>query len=202
MKKMFYVIYKILGRCVCSFLGMYWDLRDKVVPPKGKNVLFVAHPDDDTLFFHTFIKSQKPYVCLMTTGWSLRRLPCFMKAMKYYGVRYRVFGLESKDQREELIRKNVRKVLSLGEFETIVTHNSQGEYGHEMHCRLHKCILDVTSKTLYCPVTKDKICSYPLKTELVQEKKKIFNNIYYTEKFVLEQYTEWVVHEKLERIDV
>ena len=46
----------------------------------------------------------------------------------------------------------------------------------------------------------DEICSYPLQKELVQEKKKIFNEIYYTEKFVLEQYSEWIAHEKLKQI--
>lgn len=177
-------------------------VHDWVSPPTENAVLFVAHPDDDTLFFHTFIKNNKPYVCLMTAGWRLRRLLCFIKAMKYYGVRYRVYDFDTKDKRENLIKNKIAKILSVGKFSIIATHNLEGEYGHEMHSRLHKCVQSVVNGTIYCPVSSEKIGDYPLAKEIVKEKENIFNTIYVTEKYVLEWCSEWVMNEQLECVSV
>ena len=149
---------------------MYWKGRDLLFPPKEKAILFVAHPDDDTLFFHSFIKEHKPYVVLCTAGWSLRRLPCFFKAMKRYGVKYRAYDLDTRDKRIDLLERIVKDILKLG--------------------------------PIWVPVDAKRIGNYPADEKNFEEKRYIFSNIYTTEKWVLEQYSIWVNHEKLEQVNL
>ena len=189
--------YLALGHIRCRELMLYWALRDKICPPKEKAVLFVAHPDDDTLFFHTFIKEHKPYVVLMTAGWSMRRLPCFMKAMKWYGVRYRAFDMDTKDKREKLLQSRIKSILDNDHFNLCATHNSTGEYGHEMHIRVHNAVCANATIPVYTPAFKETIADFPLPKEIIEEKKYVFNNIYTTESWILEENAQWVKHEHL-----
>lgn len=203
MKSILHKIYVLNGILINNILLLYWHVRDKYSPPSTDAVLFVAHPDDDTLFFHTFIKEHKPYVCLMTTGWSLRRIPDFFKCMRQYGVRYRVYPLDSKDKRIHLLEKQVGEVLSIKQFSIIATHNASGEYGHEEHIRVHQAVVNAVENKadVFCPVEKEQIQKYPLEESIVKEKMHIFEKIYVTESWV--PYDElcgtpvWVTHEKL-----
>ena len=112
--KILHTLYVLVGHIFCKLCLCWWMVRDFVSPPKEKAVLFVAHPDDDTLFFHTFIKKHKPYVVLCTAGWSLRRLPCFFKAMRRYGVKHRAYDMDTRDKREDLLKKHVKEAFSVG----------------------------------------------------------------------------------------
>ena len=195
--KLAHYVYKLTGHIVCRFYMSYWALRDKISPPKEKAILFVAHPDDDTLFFHTFIKKHKPYVVLMTTGWSLRRFPDFRKAMRWYGVRYRAFDMETNDTRIDLLNKRIKYILDSGCFEKVVTHNSTGEYGHEMHKKVHDAVCEVSNIRPFCPVSAKEITNYPLEDKIISEKREIFKIIYTTESWVLDEDIDWVENEKL-----
>jgi hypothetical protein len=181
---------------------MYWKGRDLLSPPTEKAILFVAHPDDDTLFFHSFIKEHKPYVVLCTAGWSLRRLPCFFRAMKRYGVKYRAYDLKTRDKRADVLERIVKDVLKLGHFEMCATHNVEGEYGHEMHRRVHQAVMSQASIPVWVPVDAKRIGDFPIDEKNFEEKRYIFSNIYTTEKWVLEQYYVWVNHEKLEQVSL
>ncbi len=209
MKKALHFLYVLVGTAVCRVLLIWWNIRDAIFPVHSNSVLFVAHPDDDTLFFHTFIKRNKPYVCLMTDGWSLRRMPCFFKAMRRYGVRYRAYPLDSRDPRDYVLRKNVQRVLRLNQFDIVATHNAEGEYGHEEHIRVHNSVIHNFKKnngnfTILCPALRKDIENYPLDEKETQEKEYIFNSIYTTESWVLSEEESgtpvWVRHEHLEEL--
>lgn len=197
MYKIAHPLYKLAGHIVCRFYMWSWALRDRISPPKEKVVLFVAHPDDDTLFFHTFIKEYKPYVVLMTTGWSLRRFPDFRKAMKWYGVRYRAFDMGTNDKRIDLLRKRIKSILDSGRFEMVATHNSTGEYGHEMHKKVHNAVCAVSNIRPLSPVPAKEIENFPLNEMSVSEKMEIFKTIYVTESWLIDEKREWVFNEKI-----
>ncbi len=197
MTKILHAIYKAIGFLFCELCLIYWNLRDRIKAPTENSILFVAHPDDDTLFFHTFIKERKPYIVLLTTGWSLRRLPCFFKVMKRYGVRYRAYPMRAREKREQLIEKRVRQMLASGKYEICATHNSDGEYGHETHKRIHNAVLKVSTIPVFVPVSSTEIIKYPLSKNEIEEKSYIFNSIYTTEKWVMDEYSTWFLNEKL-----
>lgn len=200
-KKIIRKIYKLLGLFYNKICCIFWNLRDRVKKPDEKAILFVAHPDDDTLFFHTFIKEHKPYVVLLTTGWSLRRYPCFKKVMKYYGVKYRAYNLESRDKRVELLEKYVNEMLTLLKPQICASHNAEGEYGHEMHVNVHNVVRKLVNCKFFVPASDDDIVNYPLCDGIIKEKTMIFNIFYTTEIFVLDQYSKWVENEKLIEVE-
>ena len=196
-RAVFHSVYYFFGLLLNRGCRCWWNLRDFWVPPRENAVLFVAHPDDDTLFFHTFIKKYHPYVVLLTTGWSWRRFFCFCKVMKLYGVRYRAYDLLSRDTRTEKLSKHIKEANSKGNFIICATHNAEGEYGHEMHKRVHEAVISQIKCPIYVPISEEKLIDHPLSTACYQEKKSIFEKYYKTELFVLEQYRSWVEHEQL-----
>lgn len=196
-RRSIHIIYVLVGKTLNGLRLCYWCMRDFINRPKEKAVLFVAHPDDDTLFFHTFIKEYKPYVVLLTSAWSFWRYPCFKKAMKYYGVRYRAYALDTDDSKTKLLEKRISNVIKLVNPQICATHNVQGEYGHEMHKRVHNCVKKMVECKLLTPVSDKNIEKYPLSSDEIDEKTMIFNSFYTTETFVLDEYNKWVVNEKL-----
>lgn len=200
MRDLLHPIYKFAGHCLCRIIILFCVLRDKLHPPKEDTLLVVTHPDDDTLFFHTKINEYKPYVALMVTGWSLKRLFDFIRVMNYYGVKFRPYDtVEDMPYTEERILKQVKAVYAAGDFKRCLTHNSSGEYGHRNHALVHKCVINNVDCEVFVPVSKERIKMFPLDEETVTEKTMIFNEFYKTETFVIEQYNEWLVNEQLER---
>lgn len=200
-KKTIRKIYKFVGYVFNGLCRVFWCIRDTVNKPKEKSILFIAHPDDDTLFFHTFIKEYKPYVVLLTDGWSIVRMKDFRKVMKKYAVKYRVYDLHSRDKRIDLLEKYVANSLKLSDFSVCATHNADGEYGHEMHIRVHSAVKKLSQCKLLVPALDNDIEKYPLSSEECEEKKKIFEKYYTTELFVLDMYNKWVVNEKLVEVE-
>lgn len=196
-KNIIHKIYLFIGKLLTNIRLIFWRLRDKILPPKENAVLFVSHPDDDALFFHTFIKKHKPYVVLLTTGWSLRRYPCFVKVMKNYGVKYRAYNLASREKNIDLIKMCIKDVLRVVKPQICATHNAEGEYGHEMHIQVHNAVKEIVDCDLFVPVFDNEIENHPLTDNLIKEKIEIFKKYYTTESFVLDQYEKWVKNECL-----
>ncbi|GEM_PF-4622430 len=202
MARLLHPIYVFVGHFICKIILLYCVIRDKVNPPKEDTVLFVTHPDDDTLFFHTAIKEYKPYVALMVTGWSLKRLRDFFKVMKYYGVKFRPYDTnENSTNVEQKVMNQVGAVLKAGNFKRCLTHNEGGEYGHHNHQLTHRCVVKQANCEIFVPVSSQEIVNHPIDSENVKEKENIFNNFYVTETFVLDEYSNWVKNEKLVRFE-
>ena len=204
-------IYRMAGHAVCWLFRCRTVLCDRISPPDSDSILFVSHPDDDALFFHTFLVSEKPYVVLLFTGWSLRRLPDFFKAMKHYGVRCRAYSEVSEDTRHDEKRlkrteKRVRSCLKIGSFSRVLTHNASGEYGHHTHRMVHQAVVASCrgDEAIYCPVDRAKIERYPLGPEALKEKEYVFTHIYRSEAWVMTDEAAgtpvWFTHERLEKI--
>ena len=211
--KLLHKLYMILGSLLCDVYLICWNIRDRVSPPRTDAVLFVAHPDDDALFFHTVIQEKKPYVVLLFTGWSVRRLHDFFKAMKFYGVRCRAYPTVSSDayydeRRRRKTERHVRHCLMLGRFSVILTHNATGEYGHSTHKLVYEAVMrqcaDWKGLTVLCPVAGDVIKKYPLNDAQLESKRYIFEHIYTTETWVMTDEAAgtpiWFYHEKVEEV--
>lgn len=197
MKKLRLIVHSIIGHILCKMCLLYWNVRDTVMPPTEKTVLFVTHPDDDTLFFHSFIKQYKPYVVVMTAGHSVNRLNCFSRNMRRYGVKFRAYDQGTDDTREKLVQKRVRQVMTMGNFELCATHNAQGEYGHSMHICVHNAVTAEVNCPILVPDRQENIAQYPLPESEAEEKKLILNEIYQSELFVLDIWPYWVNNEHL-----
>lgn len=199
-----YLISRMLG-CIYGHICMiYYQIHYTILPPKSRSILFVAHPDDDTLFFHTFIKKNKPFVVCMSTAYSWRRLWSFQRTMRYYGVEHCAFCLANFDKREDRMRRYIKQCLKCGQFSVCVTHAQNGEYrtaqtnhGHEMHMRVHRLVVELVDLPVLTTVGPDEIKQYPIPEEEYQEKVWIYKNFYTTELFCLSDFDDWMKHEKI-----
>ena len=202
MKNAIHKIYYLLGSLFCYICLLWWKLRDFVSKPDNESILFVAHPDDDTLFFHSFIKANKPYVVLLFTGWSIKRLLCFFKVMKYYGVRYRAYptisaSSYSNDRRRKATEQHISDCLNIKSFTLCATHNSEGEYGHPTHKLVHESVVKTADIPILTPVTQDDIADYPLDKKTLDEKLWIFEHLYTSELWTATELSLWMNNEKL-----
>lgn len=198
--KIIHVFYVVIGHIACKICNTFLRLKKRKL--KENSVLFVSHPDDDTLFFHTAIKKEKPYVVLLTTGWSLKRLHDFIKVMHYYDVRFCVYDTNEHEKHiEDQINKHVQAILKKGDFKKCFTHNKEGEYGHDTHRLVHKCVVKNAACEIFVPVSKERIEQFPLDRETIIEKESVFTRFYKTETFVIDEYRTWMMHEKLERFE-
>lgn len=202
MKKIIHNLYKFFGKTLCKIHGIFFEINKKKYPIKEKNILFVSHPDDDVLFFNRVMKNEKPYVVLLTTGFSMIRIKEFKKAMKYYGLRYNFYDLETADEREDKLAKIIVKEIESGSFEKCFSHSVYGEYGHPMHKRIGRVVKENTSCPIFTTVSAEELdCEENRLTEReLQEKIKIFKTIYKSQDFVLDHYPQWVQNEKITEV--
>lgn len=196
--RLLHLIYEFSGHLLAVITNIYFSIRDSFNPPNEKAILFIAHPDDDVLFFHTFIKEMKPYVVLLTTGGIIKRVIPFYRTMKYYGVRYRTFDMHSRAvESEQLISKRIRNILNNSSFTICATHNNEGEYGHVMHCCIHSCVMDNWKGNVLVPYNSVEIVNHPLPQIELEEKRRIIHTYYRGEYPTLQKLEKWIVNEGL-----
>lgn len=198
MRLLLHGIYELLGHLNAFIVNIYYSIRDSIAPPNEKAVLFIAHPDDDVLFFHTFIMKEKPYVVLLTTGGVLKRVIPFCRAMHFYRVRYRTFDMPSRAvEKEALIVKRIQNILNRSTFEICATHNYEGEYGHIMHRCIHRCVSGCWKGDIFVPYNESEIKQHPLSQNVLEEKRKIIKTFYRGEYPTLQKLRIWIEHEGL-----
>ncbi len=202
MKKIIHIFYKFSGHFLCKIHGILWDINKKINPVKNNSILFVSHPDDDVLFFNRVMKNEKPYVVLLTTGFSIIRMKEFKNAMKYYGLPYNFYDLETADEREEKLASIIKKELASGSFKKCFSHSPSGEYGHQMHKRIGRVVSENVDIPLFTTVSADEISAKQnrLSEEEIKEKTNIFKTIYRSQEFVLDHYPQWVENEKITEV--
>lgn len=145
----FYVRIKSLARKV--------DLPTSDVVADFENILIVAHPDDDVIFFYDYIQEYKPLVVCLTNGDNLARRTEFIFAMRALGVKG--FIHDFKDVVNELLPECklegvLSHYLSLKTWHAVATHNAEGEYGHMHHMQISNSIrklVDFSSAVLLMP---------------------------------------------------
>ena len=112
-----------------------------------KNVMVVAHPDDETLWGWRAFESNSWLVVCVTDCGQARKLK-FQQAVKGFGAIGICLGLPdiatrdfNPDEREFLIRE-LTSLIQRDSVEIVVTHGPEGEYGHP----IHKSISEVVSR--------------------------------------------------------
>lgn len=118
---------------------------------EGRNLMIVAHTDDETLFAYSQLLNGNWYIVCVTGSFYPERMLEFQQV-----TRGLVTGYEAWDYQDEWQGTFDEKSLSMrlsdvlrGGFDNILTHNSQGEYGHSQHQSLHQIVSDLVDKNLY-----------------------------------------------------
>ncbi len=138
-------------------------------------IMIVAHPDDEALFGGAELLShpnEYKVVVLDEYHNDIRRRE-FLDSMRFIGIHeYEHWtGYKGKEDyfREKLIYELLR-VLRERDYEKIVTHNVQGEYGHPRHRACHDVLAHLRPEKLWCFARGKKLTSEMInkKTELLK----------------------------------
>ena len=109
---------------------------------KGYNkLMIVAHPDDETLWGGKALIEDDYLVVCITCGKVKSRVFEFVNVMHTTNDKYIMLGYPDKTNGErdnwdtvyEDITKDLKKIIKLKDWELIVVHNPEGEYGHIHH---------------------------------------------------------------------
>lgn len=128
-------------------------MLDKMDLKSVNNLMIVAHPDDETLFGGSHLISDRYLVVCLTNAKSYRAAD-FHKAMDIaecerimlsYPDTQEIPGEKLKydpgyswDYDQLAIQNDINLLLHYKKWDTVVTHNPEGEYGHFHHKKVNK----------------------------------------------------------------
>ncbi len=117
-------------------------------------LMIVAHPDDDFIWGGSHLIDDDYLVVCVTCGVRRDRVLEFKKAMNKTGEKYIMLGYpdKTKGKRDdwssvyESISKDLEKIITYKDWDSIVTHNPDGEYGHIHHKMTSKIVTTLSNK--------------------------------------------------------
>lgn len=121
------------------------------------NLMIVAHPDDDYIWGGSHLIDDDYLVVCITCGVKRVRALEFKKAMDKTDDKYIMLGYPDKtngkrdnwDLVYDDITKDLKKIIEYKNWNIIVTHNPDGEYGHIHHKMTSNIVTSLTGDNLY-----------------------------------------------------
>lgn len=120
-----------------------------------RNVMFVAHPDDELLWGGKHLLEDKYLVVCLTRGDDSVRRKEFEQAVAFAGGKSLILSYPDKiwhwraDWRfwQNQMEADIAAVLRYQDWELVASHNAQGEYGHQHHKMAHEMVEREYQKT-------------------------------------------------------
>lgn len=121
---------------------------------KINKLMIVAHPDDETIWGANHLLKDDYLVVCITCGNNKIRVNEINKALKYSNDKLimlnfpdKILGKRSNWKNdEEEIKKDIKKILEYKNWDVVVTHNPDGEYGHIHHKMTSKIVTNLYDK--------------------------------------------------------
>ncbi len=117
-------------------------------------VMIVAHPDDETIWGGAHLLESNYLVVCITCGNNKVRVKEIQKALNYSSDQLimldypdKIWGKRSNWKSEKKqIKKDLRAILEYKHWDLVVTHNPEGEYGHQHHIMTSQIVTDIYGK--------------------------------------------------------
>lgn len=212
----FFILVLVTFVCVNVFAADN-DEVEKNEPKKEKlNLMIVAHPDDEILWGGDQLIKDKYMVVCVTCGTSEVRDAEFKSVMKETGDSYKLLGYvdtvnkvaDNWSSSYFSIEKDVKRIIDSRDWNKIVTHNPDGEYGHMHHKLLNRIVTEVAPKNkLYYfgkYYTKDELLQNDKIDSISDEaynKKVELLNLYPSQKPTINYHTHTIKYEKIVSYD-
>lgn len=167
-------------------LGEFWpymnleevtkEQLDELPLEKCTKLMIVAHPDDETLWGGFGLIEDDYFVVCITNGNNKVRSAEFQKVMETTEDVGLILSYPDKIGRKKSdwkywkddIRKDLETILKYKQWDLVVTHNEDGEYGHPHHIMTHEMEVDAYKNT-DCKAEQYFFGKYYKKKELPQD---------------------------------
>ncbi len=124
----------------------------KVDLTKTNKVMIVAHPDDETIWGGKHLLDSNYLVICLTNANNKQRKKEFLSIMKETNNVGIILSYPDKTNNKrddwstqtDAIKQDVAYVLKYKDWQTIATHNPDGEYGHVQHKQTSSIVSEVT----------------------------------------------------------
>ena len=220
MKKLLYVfigIFSLVLLTGCQSINLDEEISNLDLTGVD-NLMIVAHPDDETLWGGAHLIRDNYLVVCVTCGTNSARVEEIKEVLKItddkllmLGYPDKVFGQRSdwKNEKED-IYKDIEKIAKLKKWNLIVTHNTEGEYGHNHHIMTNEITTSVYNDLkidselyyfgkYYSKKKMDKLLELPeeIKSNELTKKEELLK-IYKTQKDTVEKfkhmnrYEDWI----------
>lgn len=121
---------------------------------KINKLMIVVHPDDETIWGGYHLLEDDYLVVCITCGNNKIRVNEINEALKYSNDKLimlnfpdKILGKRSNwKNEEEEIKKDIKKILEYKNWDVVVTHNPDGEYGHIHHKMTSKIVTNLYDK--------------------------------------------------------
>lgn len=164
---------KIIKKVLIIFIGIlllfsilvlweYYDKYGNIVPvntetlkihgiDSAEKLMITAHPDDEVLWGGGHLMDKGYFIVVITNGKNQVRKKEFEAVVESSGNRGIIldypdksFGVRSNwtTVRDD-ISEDIKKVIDYKDWELIVTHNENGEYGHIHHKMTHEIVKSI-----------------------------------------------------------
>ena len=118
------------------------------------NLMIVAHPDDESFWGSRELYNKKYLVVCITCGTDSNRIDEFKETMNFTNDDYIMLGYVDLDNGRKsdwqleykYIEEDINKVLFSKDWEMVLTHNPEGEYGHIHHKLTNKIVTENSNK--------------------------------------------------------
>ena len=124
----------------------------KIDLDRVNKLMIVAHPDDEMLWGGAHLLEDDYLVVCVTCGGVKIRVNEFISVMHATNDEYIMLGYPDKtngerdswDNWRDKIADDLKDIIALKDWDTIVTHNPDGEYGHQHHKMTSALVTKVT----------------------------------------------------------
>lgn len=159
-------ILKSIGLILLSLISSYFiyylpvsleNQLNNIDFDKYKKLMIVAHPDDELLWGGSRLIEDDYLVVCITCGVDDRRLKEFDNVMEATDDSFIALGYPDKENgvRSEWdscynnLHSDIEKILNSNNWNLIVTHNPDGEYGHIQHKKTNMIVTNIYNTNNY-----------------------------------------------------
>ncbi len=122
-------------------------------------LMIVAHPDDETIFGGGMLLNEDGWKVVVVTDGSGDnndsniRLKEFESVIQHLGTKYQMLGFKDDMNNvlydENEVESKLREIILSKNWNKIITHNENGEYGHIIHKSVHNIVKKINPNNLH-----------------------------------------------------